>query len=1422
MRYILFLLLFLPFFGMSQSETNDMITYDTTYRFNTNQATPTFTLRITRPRNMFTPNHPDTASRPVIITMPGAGEVGTNPDYLDNYGPHYWLYRRQDGVIDSTLGWNGGLVLGNGTHFPIYITVITTASNVRPQYMLQLMTHIRNTYHIKRNSVHVGGLSMGGWTWGRLITYSAVAGDETAMSMITSFVALEGIAADNFNGVSWGDNGIGHWGRKYGGAYMGFEGTNDQTRKTWIFANQIDDSTLTYGLPPKAYYTYVTYNNGSHCCWNSEYDPYNHDWKSVPTITNPNLYYSTVIDKENRMGSYRKGQNLFEWMLAQGDTTLVSGIPGAPIANAGADVTVNLPTTNVSLNGTGSSGATSYLWTVVTGPNTPTITNAGTPMATAGSLIEGEYIFNLHVTNVTGSSDDTKKVTVVMPGNIPPTVSAGANQTLNSPLDSTSATGTAADSDGTIVSYTWAQTGGEPCTITNGNTLTATFTNLNPGINNFLFSATDNNGATSSATMSVTIVDQTQIPAKSANIDLGGLVTTKLPSWSSYDTRNGAVPNFNSPTPIKYTDGTVSGMNFNITNSEKISDNGATVHYTMAPDTVCRYTTYSTVNRVLTITGVNQSVNLIFYCNRSNTTVTSQTIIVGGQSKDIQTNLNTANAVTFLSVQPSPEGVIVINFNVKQGGIYLDGWRIEEIGAANSNQPPIVNAGSPQTISTSPGSAVMNPTITDELIDSLTYIWAQIGGPSTVAFSNYLSKTPTVTGMTVAGNYNLRLTATDNQGLAGSGNVIITANTAGNTLPVVGAGGDQTITLPLDSVTLTGTATDADGTIASRLWTKKSGPVGSGTIVSATSASTKIRGLTSGAYVFTFTGIDNSGGQSSDDVNVIVNQAVPSGTKFTPSAGSGEYQSPFVDSLGDPWAVGNLTNIGTGNTGVNGVVQRVLGSAIGKKMKGCAGGLHHLCFWDVDGFVHVAGDNTGFEHGLGNNTATYNCTQIMVDSAGNTFNNIVQVTAAFLTGKGCSFFAIKDSAGTSSLWAWGILTGGMRGNGSDSAAVDTARRPIQIILPDNEQPMELQTGTMAMLLCKSGNVYTWGATNPPNLGYAATGRDYQTPHKIAASGIKHISGAGLFNHLLAADGKLYGFGSYGNYMGNENGLPITTPTLLTNIMNALPAGRIITDVFCNSVCTHLLLDDSSAWGYGNNAQGTIGNGIQLAHPNPYAWDFGRNGLIQLLPVAVMPGMKIVGMSEGNTYTFCRYAWDKNGKFIGWGKNKANVLPFRIISATSQLTAQRGNSWDVPWPKTVQEFGSYSTSFVSTSPICITDYSTSPCNGYTIPANTAPVANAGSDQSISVGSTTLNASGSTDNVWIQFYEWTQVSGPSQGRIYMAGDAVTVVDNLSTGTSVFKVKCTDNGWLVSEDFVSITVGAGVIKKQLKPRGFIPKRH
>lgn len=100
---------------------------------------------------------------------------------------------------------------------------------------------------------------------------------------------------------------------------------------------------------------------------------------------------------------------------------------------------------------------------------------------------------------------------------------------------------------------------------------------------------------------------------------------------------------------------------------------------------------------------------------------------------------------------------------------------------------------------------------------------------------------------------------------------------SGNLPPFVDAGTDKVVTLPATTTTITGTASDVDGSVTGVLWTKQSGPSG-GAITSPTSLSTGLTGLQQTLpgtpYVYRLTATDNSGATAYDEVTVTVDATI--------------------------------------------------------------------------------------------------------------------------------------------------------------------------------------------------------------------------------------------------------------------------------------------------------------------------------------------------------------------------------------------------------------------------------------------------------------------------------------------------------------------------------------------------------------------
>jgi hypothetical protein len=90
-----------------------------------------------------------------------------------------------------------------------------------------------------------------------------------------------------------------------------------------------------------------------------------------------------------------------------------------------------------------------------------------------------------------------------------------------------------------------------------------------------------------------------------------------------------------------------------------------------------------------------------------------------------------------------------------------------------------------------------------------------------------------------------------------------------NTAPRAYAGRDVWVPFPVDSVVLSGFATDRESNIASYEWKKVSGPA-SYSVESPNSLQTKVAGLEIGTYEFEFTVTDAGGLTDKDTVSILV------------------------------------------------------------------------------------------------------------------------------------------------------------------------------------------------------------------------------------------------------------------------------------------------------------------------------------------------------------------------------------------------------------------------------------------------------------------------------------------------------------------------------------------------------------------------
>jgi len=204
-----------------------------------------------------------------------------------------------------------------------------------------------------------------------------------------------------------------------------------------------------------------------------------------------------------------------------------------PIAVAGPDQLIILPTDSVLLDGRSSSdpdgSISNYLWTKLSGPVSSDIIRSFDSITKVKTLVAGTYQFELKVIDNGGlSAKDIVEIVVKDRSNDTsinqhPTANAGPDQTITLPLDSTYLDGSNSIPNGwstlTSANYQWTKISGPSQFLLGPATLqqtlqmpgyvptTAIAKNLIPGVYLFRLQVTNSYGESDADTVQVNVVD---------------------------------------------------------------------------------------------------------------------------------------------------------------------------------------------------------------------------------------------------------------------------------------------------------------------------------------------------------------------------------------------------------------------------------------------------------------------------------------------------------------------------------------------------------------------------------------------------------------------------------------------------------------------------------------------------------------------------------------------------------------------------------------------------------------------------------------------------------------------------------------------------------------------------------------------------
>lgn len=229
------------------------------------------------------------------------------------------------------------------------------------------------------------------------------------------------------------------------------------------------------------------------------------------------------------------------------------------IPNAGADVTITLPTSSVTLNGSASYNPNgpinAYTWTKISGPSA-TIANAKVAVTTASGLTAGTYKFRLTVwDHQFVPTSDTVQV-IVKTGTTSGSESgagsggsgstsgngtitnAGYDLTLTLPTNSATLNGSASyDPEGVFRAWKWMKISGpEQHNIANASQQVTTISNLVEGTYRFSLTGWGNNWRPFSDTMQITVLSTTSVLGTTAR-------SSSLTAEATADVKSGIVEN---------------------------------------------------------------------------------------------------------------------------------------------------------------------------------------------------------------------------------------------------------------------------------------------------------------------------------------------------------------------------------------------------------------------------------------------------------------------------------------------------------------------------------------------------------------------------------------------------------------------------------------------------------------------------------------------------------------------------------------------------------------------------------------------------------------------------------------------------------------------------------------------------------------
>ncbi|MBX3238357.1 MAG: T9SS type A sorting domain-containing protein [Chitinophagaceae bacterium] len=611
-----------------------------------------------------------------------------------------------------------------------------------------------------------------------------------------------------------------------------------------------------------------------------------YEWSKV---SGPQVTIESPAAASTKVSGLQQGVYVFQLKITDNNgntatasvTITVNPAPVPPLADAGNDITIELPENSATLDGSNSSSSSgniqSWRWTKISGPEAGELADTDKPHATISLLAEGVYEFQLEVTDENGLNATDVVTVTVNPAPVAPVADAGNDIVINLPENTIVLDGSKSTAKGMIAAYQWTKTEGpDDYEIENPYQEKTNVSNLAKGIYKFELKITDNNGL--SSTDIITIDVRSSLPPVA---HAGTNITIQLPENSVV--LDGSQSNIPS--------GDISTYKW-----VKLKGGEAVMENDEAAVTGVTGLTEGIYEFELTVTAEDGSA-------ASDTTIVTvkaapvPPTAVAGENIIIILPLNhveldgsgSAGEITRFQWRKvsGPDGALIENNevaitpvkNLKEGTYTYELLVTDANGLTSSATtvvtvkpaplPPVANAGTAVTITLPANSVQLDGSKSTGGSGEITqFVWTKLSGPETFTLSGKDQAIAQVTDLEEGAYlFQLKITNSDNKQSSATVTVVVKSIPPP---PVADAGNDQTIILPVNEVILSGKKSKASGgNITTYQWSKISGPAG-GSISNASAVETAVTGLSSGTYQFQLKVTDNNNVTATATVKVIV------------------------------------------------------------------------------------------------------------------------------------------------------------------------------------------------------------------------------------------------------------------------------------------------------------------------------------------------------------------------------------------------------------------------------------------------------------------------------------------------------------------------------------------------------------------------